>query len=160
MNYYNQDNIVFEYFEATKENEILLYQYLISIDNSFIPKLSSYLDIEIYSKKLINNACICISKYNGAFVGMAAVYMNNKADKIAYLSIIAVSDQFKGQGVSQILLDQVIKKSQNQGMTDFKLEVNKANARAISFYEKNGFVKTEENTNNPLTIFMYKILNK
>ena len=52
---------------------------------------------------------------------------------------IAVSAEYRRQGIASLILDELIKKGKENGVTSFTLEVRDGNAAAISLYEKKGF---------------------
>lgn len=61
----------------------------------------------------------------------------------AYLHQLAVAPEAKGQGIAVALLD-AAKALLPDGLT---LDVNQANARAVRFYEREGFVRVEQGVN-------------
>jgi putative acetyltransferase len=62
-----------------------------------------------------------------------------------YLDQLAVAPEAKGKGVARLLLGEARRLSPS-GIT---LEVNEDNARAIAFYEREGFVKIADGGVNP-----------
>lgn len=147
----------FIHLNKSEENTQDLIRYFHLLDNSFEPPLSSYVNIESYAEKLINNAYVCISKdSDNNFIGLFAVYINNNVDKIAYLSSIAVMDDYKGKGYARQILEYVINIAKSADMKTLRLEVKKSYPRAIRFYEKNGFIKSDEETDS--TFYMIKKL--
>jgi putative acetyltransferase len=60
-----------------------------------------------------------------------------------YLDQIVVAADLQGGGIGDLLLDQARRLSPER----LELHVNKDNARAIGFYEKNGFIITSEDIN-------------
>ncbi|MGI8568492.1 MAG: GNAT family N-acetyltransferase [Methylocella sp.] len=61
----------------------------------------------------------------------------------AYLDQLAVAPEAKGTGAAQLLLNEARRLSPN-GLV---LDVNQDNARALAFYEREGFAKTAEGVN-------------
>lgn len=53
---------------------------------------------------------------------------------------VVVAERFRGQGVAQKLLAELLVQAEAQGMEAFTLEVRVSNAPAIHLYEKMGFV--------------------
>lgn len=147
----------FIHLDKSEENTQDLIKYFHLLDNSFEPPLSSYVNIEPYAEKLIRNAYVCISRdSDNNFIGLFAVYINNSVDKIAYLSSIAVMEGYKGKGYAQQILDYIICTAKSVDMKTLKLEVKKSYPRAIRFYEKNGFIKSDDETDS--TFYMIKKL--
>jgi len=158
MSYYNPDDIEIIHLNNKEGGLSLLTGYLGLLDSSFDPLLSSYIDINSYAQKLITNAYVAVLEYNGNFVGLYAVYLNDKNTKTAYLTSIAVLDEYKGCGFSNLLLEDALNRAKLENMSAFKLEVMSAYMRAIRFYKKYGFVKAEEQTTGSDTFYMIKEL--
>ena len=64
----------------------------------------------------------------------------------AYLDQLAVAPKAKGTGVAKLLLNEARRLSPNS----LVLDVNQDNARALAFYEREGFAKNAEGV-NPLS---------
>lgn len=159
MNYFDLENVKLIHFNGDQSKLSLLIQYLNQLNSSFEPPLSSYVDIDSYADKLINNAYISVLEHNDRFVGLYAIYLNNINEKIAYLTSIAVLPEYKGYGFSKILMEDALNQAKEKGMCLFKLEVVANYTRAIRFYEKHGFRKCCDKSNNDQTIYMIKELN-
>ncbi len=158
MNYCDISKIALEHINSKENGEKELFMLLQNIDSSFEPALSSYVNIEEYSSKLYANAYVCIVKYNEEFAGLYAIYLNSEKDKIAYLTLIGVLNEFKGSGLSQVLLDDMINLAQNRNMKTIKLEVKSSYDRAINFYKKNGFESCDKENENNNSFYMIKNL--
>lgn len=159
MSYNKLENISLSVLSNTEEDYIKLAEYYKLLDNSFEPPLSSYVDIDAYAQKLVKSAYICILQYNLKFAGLISLYINDKVTQIAYLTSLAVLDEYKGNGFARKLMEKGIDVALKSGMNLFKLEVKHGYERALKFYEKMGFIKSNENTGHDDTFFMYKILN-
>ncbi|MGN0613941.1 MAG: GNAT family N-acetyltransferase [Porcipelethomonas sp.] len=81
---------------------------------------------------------------NKNIMGFIAFYENNSADKTAYISMIAVVDNYKGKGIGTTLLKFAENSALSSGMKTVQLEVDKSNKKAIFFYEKNQYVMFSE----------------
>lgn len=66
-----------------------------------------------------------------------------KSNSVAFLNVIAVSNNYKGLGVGKLLLDYSKNFFAEYGYTAIQLDVYKSNLNAISYYDKFGFVKTD-----------------
>lgn len=141
------DNI-FKTLENSKEDEMLLVNYLKLLDKSFNPQLSSYVDIDTYATKLIRNALVKIlyKKDSLDFIGLYAIYVNNTKEFVAYCSSFAVLEQYKGKRYSKLLMEDCISTCKGYNLKELKLEVKSSYARAYNFYKKFGFTKTSENS--------------
>lgn len=146
-----------ELFNGSKEQ---LYCYLKRLDDSFSPALSSYVDLEKFSKKLTDNALIyTVNASNNQFAGLFAAYINDIETKITYLTSIAILKQYQGLGYAQLLMNKLVEESQTAGMIGIKLEVYKDNEQAIRFYKRNNFIEITEAIKEN-TFYMYKSLLK
>ncbi len=61
-----------------------------------------------------------------------------------YITNIAVTDQYRKRGVGTMLLQKVFSFARKKGLSFVTLEVRVSNSRAISLYEKQGFVREGE----------------
>lgn len=93
---------------------------------------------ERWRQELIPVAHIVLAEIGGALVGFVTV-----DTKAMYLDQIVVAPERWGSDVARALLDEA-KRLSPRGLD---LLVNKDNARAISFYEKHGFVYAGEDRN-------------
>lgn len=159
MNCNKSENISLSVLGNTVDDFMKLAEYYKLLDNSFKPALSSYVDIDAYAQKLVKNAYVCILQYKLKFAGLIALYINDKVTQIAYLTSLAVLDEYKGNGFASILMKEGIHIALKSGMNLLKLEVNNGYERALKFYEKMGFIISNENTDHDDTFFMYKKLN-
>ncbi|MVP00667.1 GNAT family N-acetyltransferase [Paenibacillus lutrae] len=96
-------------------------------------------NLVLYAEKLAAHAYIYVTKATGLISGVVIFYANDLLSKIAYLTVIAVSVEYRHQGVGSLLLQQCCALSRSCGMTQMKLEVDKSNTKAIAHYEHHGF---------------------
>lgn len=93
---------------------------------------------ERWRKDLVPKAEIMVAEQaDGALVGFVTV------DREGYLDQLVVAPEHWGSGVASILVDEA-KNISPKGVT---LLVNRDNARAIRFYERNGFAHAGEDVN-------------
>jgi len=93
---------------------------------------------ERWRKDLVPKAEIMVAEYfDGGLVGFVTV------DREGYLDQLVVAPEQWGNGVADLLVDEA-KEISPKGIT---LLVNKDNARAIRFYERNGFEHAGEDVN-------------
>jgi len=64
-----------------------------------------------------------------------------KHDQYAYLGFMYVTPESRGQGINQLIINQLKAWSAAQGVTELRLEVYDTNLSAIRAYEKVGFGK-------------------
>jgi len=53
---------------------------------------------------------------------------------------MAVSPEYRGQGIGTLLLNEMVKKAKDTGFTSVSLSVDPSNS-ALRLYERHGFVK-------------------
>jgi putative acetyltransferase len=92
---------------------------------------------ERWRNELVANAAIVVAEEADAVVGFVTI------DASGYLDQLVVGPEHWGSPLATALLDEA-KRLSPSGIT---LLVNKDNARAIRFYERNGFVRGGEDVN-------------
>lgn len=92
---------------------------------------------ERWRKELVQNAAIIVAEQAGALIGFVTI------DGSGYLDQLVVSPDHWGTQLATSLVDEA-KRLSPGGVT---LLVNRDNARAIRFYERNGFVHDGEDVN-------------
>ena len=90
-----------------------------------------------WRSELVPNAAIIVAEQADALVGFVTI------DGNGYLDQLVVSPDHWGSAIATALVDEA-KRLSPDGVT---LLVNKDNARAIRFYERNGFVHAGEDVN-------------
>ena len=108
----------------------------------FYADLSSRADIYAYAEKIIEKA-VRIEAWDGAdLVGLLAFY---NSDKGTFITHFGVAENYAGHGLSSRLWEDALVKMENSDL--IRLEVEKSNARAITFYQKYGFTITADREN-------------
>ena len=80
---------------------------------------------------------IClVSDLDGTITGYAVLMISFDE---ATISNIAVGEPFRGQGIGEKLLRELIRRGREKGAERFTLEVRVSNSNAISLYRKLGF---------------------
>jgi putative acetyltransferase len=92
---------------------------------------------ERWRNELVPNAAIIVAEQAGVLVGFVTI------DAEGYLDQLVVTPSHWGSKLATALVDEAKRRSP-RGVT---LLVNKDNARAIRFYERNGFVHSGEDVN-------------
>jgi len=92
---------------------------------------------ERWRKELVPNAAIIVAEQADALIGFVTI------DGSGYLDQLVVSPEHWGSELATSLVNEA-KRLSPDGVT---LLVNKDNARAIRFYERNGFVRAGEDVN-------------
>lgn len=92
---------------------------------------------ERWRNELVPNAAIIVAEQSNALIGFVTI------DGSGYLDQLVVSPDHWGSRLATSLVDEA-KRLSPDGIS---LLVNKDNARAIRFYERNGFVHAGEDVN-------------
>lgn len=110
--------------------------HLILVDNEFTPKLSSYVDINEYSKKIYEKAERIELRIGKQMIGLIAFYIN--AD-LAFVTNVSLENNYQGLGYGDLMIDKLMAYAENNSIRTIKLEVRNENLKAIKFYENRGF---------------------
>ena len=112
--------------------------------------------IQTYINKLYENASfvVAINEQN-AICGIVAFYDNNLVSKEAYISYIAVKNEYRNAGVGSILLETMEQQVLSKGFNSIKLEVFNENYSAISFYKKHHFTYHNKASKNSHYMLKY-----
>ncbi len=113
-----------------------VYNHLKKCNESFQPKLSSYVNIKEYSEKIFKNAILFEHFEKDELVGLIAGY---KLTESFYITNVSTEPEYSGMGIGKALLDDCEEFCEKYFINAIKLEVKPENKRAIEFYIKNGF---------------------
>ena len=103
-----------------------------------------------WSKKLFENDIINPLAYyvlavsNSKVIGYCGLY---KVLDEADITNIAVHPDYRGRGIAQTMLDNVVEHCKQNKIKKITLEVRKSNINAINLYNKNGFKVVGERKN-------------
>jgi 2-polyprenyl-3-methyl-5-hydroxy-6-metoxy-1,4-benzoquinol methylase len=122
-----------------------IYEHLEKCSSSFIPDLSTYVEIKEYSDKLIKKSRRFEAYYGEEMIALIAVYIN---DEDSFITNFSVLPEFHGKGISKSILDFCISHIQKLNQKSLYLEVKNLNLRAINFYKSNKFKIIKTNKDN------------
>lgn len=137
------------YREATLLDQpqlLALEQRVIDAERVLNPSIkkynTSYYDLNDLIKS--DDSYLIVGEDNGRIVatGYSQIRVSDRwheHEHHAYLGFMFVSPDYRGQGLNQQVIDQLIVWSKAKGVTDFYLEVLADNTPAIKAYEKLGF---------------------
>lgn len=107
---------------------------------NFLPnKLSELVDLDDYSKKLIRFADVAVSFINEEPAGMLAMYANDLNTRVAFISMLSVSPNYRCRGVGTSLISESIERAQIFRMSSITLKVKPDNTEALGLYKSFGF---------------------
>jgi putative acetyltransferase len=106
---------------------------------------------ERWRNELVPNAAIIVAEEEGALIGFVTIDAN------AYLDQLVVAPDRWGSKLADTLVDEAKRLSPDS----ITLLVNEDNARAIRFYERNGFVHAGKDVNptsgRPVLTMMWRV---
>jgi len=127
----------------TESNKIK--QVLLSFDSYFPRALSERIaNLDNYAQKLADNSVFYIVTLEDKIIGFAACYCNEILTKQAFLTQIAVHDEYRRLYLGSKLLEFCIEKARRLGMEKLLLEVDDDNVSAHKFYAKLGFTNPQK----------------
>lgn len=120
------------------------------IKNYFIDNkdLLNTLDIDVYSKKISDNAIHFCAYDENILVGFCACYFNDPMRIYAYITSISIIKSHQGKGLATSLLNKCVDYAVDNNFNLIKLEVRIDNLAAISFYDKFNFQRVETSGNS------------
>lgn len=118
------------------------YQWLVECDEKFCPPKWTKDRLEKYAEKLATNAHWILLENDGYKKGVVAYYLNEN-NKSIFISIIAVSKFYRGQGIGKQLMVNVVELISDK-FNSISLEVSKDNIIAKKLYESFGFEIVED----------------
>ena len=136
---------------TNKSTEKEILDHLKKCNNDFIPSLSSYIDLELYSYKLFSKAVRFEYFVHNELAGLLAFYVLEK-EGISFLTNLSVLRKYHGQGIASLLLSSLVNFNKKNKLTSIKLEVSNQNKPAYLFYMKNDFSLYESNDKSQILI--------
>lgn len=130
-------------FREGRATEQEIFEFLNKCDSSFMPPLSSRVNIQEYSKKIFENAVNFEAWDKGSLIGLISSYYNDQRGETGFISNVCVMPQYQGLGVANELLSLCLSYGRLAKFKMLRLEVALANNKAQNFYKKAGFVVTE-----------------
>lgn len=121
-----------------------IVEHLKVCDHSFIPTLSSRVDLNIFAKKLKDRAVLFEAWHHDLLIGLVSAYFNNLTDKISFINNVSVHPSFSGKGIASKLIENALKFASETNFYEIQLEVFSGNRRAIKLYENKGFTLFED----------------
>lgn len=119
--------------------------HLLRCNNSFVPPLTSRVEVADYSLKLAKKA-VTFEAFAGAeLVGLVAAYFTKENHNEAFITNVSVIGSYEGTGLATKLMDLCMEYAKVQKFNSIVLEVSVLNKRAIRFYNKLGFKAGQEN---------------
>lgn len=126
-------------FRRNDSDACLVAAHLRACDDSFVPSLSGRVDLEGYSRKIVESAERFEAWIDGELVGLVATYCNDLRRGVAFITSVSVLPSRQGRGIASRLLVIGIDHVRSLGIGRIELEVDRGNTAAMRLYEKHGF---------------------
>lgn len=122
-----------------QSSEQMILNHLKRVSPLFKPMLSSYVDLNIYAKKIFEKADRIEAWSNGRLIGLVAYYLNTD-ESFAFITNVSLEKEFVGRGIATQMMEMLYFKTAGK-IKVIKLEVKSLNSSAINFYDKHGFTE-------------------
>ena len=99
-------------------------------------------DPHALARKYLEHGEVATAMDEASVVGLLAMYANDHATRAAYISLLAVRDEYRSFGIGHALVQDAVVLARQLGMTAIELNVMVDNARALAFYQRLGFFST------------------
>ena len=117
-----------------------IQEALVALEGNLIPSLSERnVDLIALAKKFSKYGIVWCHYDCGKPVSILAAYCNDEKEYTAYITILAVNEEYRCKKFGTSLITEYELYAQECGMKKSKLEVRKNNSKAQSFYKKHGY---------------------
>lgn len=131
----------------------VLFDFIRNSDIEFTPPLSTRVDLESYSGKLLANAELFEVHFNNELVALIAAYANDDIQKKGYITYVYCRKEFRKNGLTGKLMNEAMKFFKQKNYKSIALECSYDNTAAIRLYEKFGFAKETSEQNKIKMIY-------
>ncbi len=128
-----------------------LLSYLLKYNNDFTPPLSEFNRLSQYASKLYEFAFMLVAYMGGEITGICLYYDNDTMGKTAFLSMIHVQRDQRGNRLASELMHRMIANLRTKSFLSLSLEVSQENLNARAFYKSLGF-QAEILLTNPINM--------
>lgn len=109
-------------------------------DSSYVPPLSTRVDLDAYAVKIASHALRLEAWRGDAPVALLAMYCNDIAGGVAYVTNVSVAPDHGRQGIASALLADAHRHAAALGLRAMALEVDGGNQAALRLYQQHGYV--------------------
>lgn len=122
-----------------------ILNFLKDTDNLILPALSSLVDLDEYSKKIVEKAVVFVARDESKIIGITAIYFN-KAPDYSYSTLTMVKREYQlvemvGVELSKWVEDYV----KSNGSAGLRYEIRKSNKSLVKYHLKRGARILREN---------------
>ena len=140
-------------FSENKASLRSISKHLNKVDDLFVPVLSSYVNIDEYSKKIFEKADKIELWQGEELIGLLAFYINPIS---VFITNLSLDSTLHGLGYGVKMLDRLFEITKEKKIKEISLEVNSMNHKAVNFYKSIGFEELEKLDKNLRLIYTLK----
>jgi ribosomal protein S18 acetylase RimI-like enzyme len=107
--------------------------------DQFDPPLDQRVDVEEYSKKLLNKSVTFEAWRGGTLVGLLAAYFDDPENRPGFITNVSVTSEESGRGVASELMNMCIQFAKIRKVREIEIEVSQNSQAAVHLYRKFGF---------------------
>lgn len=97
---------------------------------------------ELYKKWIYNitssNDDVIVIKNENELIGFVSVNYSHEK-KIATIGLVAIKEEYRGQGLGKVMMNAILDRCLNQGMEKVDVATQQINVGAVKLYERVGF---------------------
>lgn len=123
----------------------LLLKLILRATNDTPSILIGHQDVKDYIDKIVKFAKIFTWLSDDEMHGAVAIYINEPNGKDAFITLVAISPEYRQQGIARSLLDAALSNAAYRGFRRCRLHVKRNNDAALNLYQSIGFVIEDEN---------------
>lgn len=133
-------------------------EFIIQVNNDFIPPLLDRIDIELFFNKIkcYSNSFIC--RVDNRIAGLLILYANNFEEKKAYISLLATKSEYRCMGIATKLLSTSFDYARIRGMLNIGVHTFKDSL--VEYYMKRGFSVVSQEYSNERKVDRYYLEKK
>lgn len=122
-------------------NKVL--DFLQRVEQDFIPKFSSVVNLKEFSRKICFNAILIVAENDKKILGLAAFYLNQKPE-FSYWTFFAVDEHYRAYPIAIEIERKVIDYCFNKGSAGIEAEVREKNSRVLKLHKVFGFSEEDK----------------
>ncbi|MBD5371389.1 MAG: hypothetical protein HDR80_09670 [Bacteroides sp.] len=132
-------DLKFEIIQPGTGNYDELYTYLKEIDHTHVPSISSRVNLEEWTRKLIDHATLFVYRDNGKLVACVADYVN-KAPEYTFGTHLSAKHEYADYLLGPDLIRRSLKYARQYGSAGKVGKIRSSFKALVEYYFKLGFV--------------------
>lgn len=151
-----KENYIIKIFKPKEIKPQTLLDFIRDNDDIVSVPLSNRTNIKDYCNKIHNLATLVTAWHHENLIGLNAIYLYDKKNKSAFITLNIVSQKYQGKKIGRKLLQICFEEAIEHNKDSILLEVNENAKPAINLYNKYGFINFKNS--KPGAFFMRKLL--